>query len=67
MPNILLEEMPYATEIASISGLSYTYTFKGGPENSESFFFFSEEWISKKWQENKFCIVTQRKCAESLN
>lgn len=40
MPNILLEEMPYATEIASISGLSYTYTFKGGPENSESFFFF---------------------------
>ena len=32
--------MPYATEIASISGLSYTYTFKGGLENSESFFFF---------------------------
>lgn len=40
MSNILLEEMPHATEIASVSGLSYTYTFKGGLENSERFFFF---------------------------
>lgn len=48
MPNILLEEMPYATEIASISGLSYTYTFKGGPENSESFFFFFLRGMDKQ-------------------
>ena len=40
--------MPYATEIASISGLSYTYTFKGGLENSESFFFFFFRGMDKQ-------------------
>lgn len=48
MSNILLEEMPHATEIASVSGLSYTYTFKGGLENSESFFFFFSRGMDKQ-------------------
>lgn len=38
MPNILLEDMPHATEITSMFGLGCPYTSKGSLENCERFF-----------------------------